>query len=85
MSKFWDKVIKCKHKNLSPHYYETIYCPTPYCGGYEVHCEDCNVYISECGCGYNNSMSGWPERRWRILWHKKEKEAFEIGYGRQLF
>jgi len=65
MTKFWDKVIKCKHKNLNPNYYETIYCPTPYCSGHESHCDDCGVYISKCGCGFNNGMSGWSERRWR--------------------
>jgi len=63
INKFWDKVLKCKHENLNPNYYEDIYCPTPYCSGYETHCLDCGVYISECGCGYNNGMSGWPYRR----------------------
>ena len=63
-NKFWDKVLKCKHENLSPSYCEHISCGTPYCGGSEYHCLDCGIYISECGCGYNNGMSGWSNRRW---------------------
>jgi hypothetical protein len=64
-NKFWEKVDKCKHTNLVPHYYEYVSCPTPECGGSEVRCNDCNVFITKCGCGYNNGMSGWPEKRWR--------------------
>jgi len=64
MSKFWEKVEKCEHKNLNPNYFESISCDTPYCHGSEEHCLDCGVYISKCGCGFNNGMSGWPERRW---------------------
>jgi hypothetical protein len=63
MSDFWDKVEKCNHENLSD-YYKTVSCPTPYCYGYEYHCLDCGVYISKCGCGFNNGMSGWPQERW---------------------
>ncbi len=74
-SKFWEKVDKCKHENLSSCYYEFIYCPTPYCGGRESHCLDCDVYITKCGCGYNNGMSGWPEERWRSLaWSRRKKK-----------
>lgn len=62
---FWKKVEKCKHENLSENYYESVYCGTPYCGGEETHCLDCGVYITKCGCGYCNGMSGWPEKRWR--------------------
>jgi hypothetical protein len=72
MSKFWDKVIKCKHEHLNPNYWEYIYCPTPYCSGHEVHCLDCGVFITKCGCGSNNGMSGWPERRW-IRFEKKKR------------
>lgn len=62
--KFWDKVNKCKH-NINPNYFITIKCGTPYCSGNEVHCLDCHAYIIECGCGFLNGMSGWPEKRWR--------------------
>ncbi len=62
--RFWDKVEACKHENLHPDYYEHIYCDTPYCGGKETHCLDCGVFINKCGCGYNNGMSGWPNKRW---------------------
>lgn len=64
MNKFWEKVKKCKHKNLSSNYCEIIPCGTPCCSGYETHCLDCGVYITQCSCGYNNGMSGWPEKRW---------------------
>lgn len=68
--KFWDKVDKCSHENLSPDYYEGVPCWTPYCGGTEDHCLDCGVFISSCGCGFNNGMSGWSNKRWR----EKEKK-----------
>jgi len=71
MIKFWDKVDKCKHKNMSPDYYEGVYCDTPYCGGWEEHCLDCGVYITRCGCMSNSGMSGWPYRRWRASRRKK--------------
>ena len=67
MNKFWKKVTKCNHKNLSSDYCEPIYCDTPYCGGYEVHCLDCGAYISKCDCGYCNDVSGWPQKRWNNL------------------
>ena len=63
--KFWERVGNCEHKNLSPNYLEYIYCSTPYCSGHEVHCLDCGAYISECGCGCNNGISGWSNKRWR--------------------
>lgn len=65
MNKFCNKVVKCEHKNLSSNCCECIKCETPGCFGYEVHCLDCGVYISKCGCGYCNGLSGWPELRWR--------------------
>lgn len=68
--KFWDKVDKCKHDNLSPIYIENINCWTPYCEGTETHCLDCGVYIIKCGCGFCNGMSGWPEKRWKPIWKK---------------
>jgi len=61
---FWDKVNECKHANLSD-YLVPIYCGTPYCTGMETHCLDCGVYISECGCGADNGMSGWSWKRWK--------------------
>jgi len=64
MNKFWDKVSKCKHKNLSPDYNVGGNCATPYCSWWEDYCLDCGVYITKCGCGFNNGMSGWPYKRW---------------------
>ena len=61
--KFWDKVHKCKHENISPNYFDVINCPTPYCQGDEYHCLDCGVYITVCHCKYMNGMSGWPDKR----------------------
>lgn len=63
MNDFWNKVVKCEHKRLSPNYLEYIPCDTPYCTGYESHCLDCGIYISECGCGSNAGLSGWPYKR----------------------
>ena len=63
MDRFWDKVMACEHKRLSPDYLVPIPCGTPYCDGYESHCLDCGAYISECGCGANNGISGWPHKR----------------------
>ena len=62
-SKFWDKVERCMHQNLSPHFLESIYCMTPYCDGDETHCMDCGVFIQKCGCGFNDGLSGWPVKR----------------------
>lgn len=64
MSNFWDKVYKCKHKNISPNYSPMVYCDTPYCTGHEEHCLDCGVYISDCLCHSNFGYSGWPHKRW---------------------
>ena len=71
MDEFWDKVIKCEHKNLSPEYFAPIYCSTPYCNGEEYHCLDCGVYISDCLCRCNQGMSGWSHKRWKNYWSKK--------------
>lgn len=54
---FWSKVENCKHENVR--------CVTEYCNGHESHCADCGVYIQECGCGFNNGMSGWPKSRYK--------------------
>lgn len=67
---FWDKAVKCKHKNLSPTYSEFINCWTPYCSGCEEYCLDCRVYIVTCGCGFYNGMSGWPDKRHRAVEHR---------------
>jgi len=76
MVKFWDKVLKCTHKNMNPDYCEPIPCWTPYCSGWEEHCLDCGVYITKCGCGFNNGMSGWSDTRWRR--HEKRKRFTKI-------
>ena len=64
MSKFWDKVCECEHKNLYDDYFEYIYCDTPLCSGNETHCKDCGVFIVTCDCMSSNGMSGWSNRRW---------------------
>lgn len=65
--KFWDKVDKCKHNNISQNYCETIDCSNQdiSCFGVETHCLDCGVYIAECACGSESGMSGWSQKRWR--------------------
>jgi len=75
-NKFWDKVLKCEHKNTSKNYCEVVYCGTPYCSGSEYHCLDCGVYFSECRCGAGNGMSGWSAKRWNNLNKKKKKWIF---------
>lgn len=72
METFWKKVHKCKHEPTS-NYLKYIYCDTPYCSCHEWHCRKCGVYISECGCGCNNGMSGWSEKRWKNYNKKKYK------------
>lgn len=61
---FWDKAEKCKHENAYPDYLESINCT---CGGYEFHCKDCGAYVSECRCGEQSGMSGWPHKRHKRL------------------
>ena len=72
---FWNRVSKCEHTNTSPNYLTVFRCDTPYCEVEESHCLDCGVFISKCGCGFSNGMSGWPERRNRNNQHKKRKQA----------
>ena len=72
MSKFWDKALKCEHKNLYPDYLEYINCSTPYCSGSEVHCKSCGVFISSCKCMCNNWMDGWSMSRRRAHEQKIE-------------
>ena len=81
----WNKVEKCKHKNLSPNYLDPIYCGTPYCEGDEVHCLDCGVFISTCGCGSWNGTSGWPNKRWNKLYKRKEVGSKVKAVMRSLF
>jgi hypothetical protein len=79
MSKFWDKVEKCKHENISPDYLGGVSCDTPYCRGKETHCLDCGVFISDCGCGSNDGMSGWSWLRWLRYWRKRERSKHVSG------
>ena len=63
MSDFWDTVEKCDHDNLTDHF-DTFTCSGAYyCDGQEVHCRDCGVFITTCGCGFNNGESGWSRKR----------------------
>lgn len=69
--KFWDKVEKCPHNNLTDHY-EHYSCWTPLCpGASEVHCADCGVYITECPCHSEDGYSGWSHRKYRS-WQRKK-------------
>lgn len=74
LSKFWKKVILCNHEFYGD-YAGYIYCETPYCEGYELHCKKCNAYISKCDCGYCNGVSGWSEKRWINRRKKDEKKV----------
>lgn len=61
MSDFWNKVNNCDHKNFYPEYAYYMTCNTEYCTGVEdYHCKDCGAYITKCGCGFHNTISGWP-------------------------
>jgi hypothetical protein len=79
MNAFWDKVNRCKHENLNPNYLESFGCETPYCGGFEMHCLDCGVYISKCKCGYCSNMSGWPRKRHFTEMRKIAEEIVELA------
>ena len=76
----WEKVSKCKHKNLYNYGHWSL-CSTLYCGSeFEYHCRDCNVFFNECDCGVENGMSGWSYRRWKAFDKKKEeKENVYLG------
>jgi hypothetical protein len=63
MTPFWEKALACKHHNLYPNYLHLFSCDTPYCHGREVHCKDCKAFITSCGCGYNNGVSGWSLKK----------------------
>jgi len=70
---FYDKVLKCKHINLSTNYLDSGSCDTPYCSWYEEHCSDCGAYIVKCGCGFYNSISGWPYKRYKKRTYKNDR------------
>ena len=76
-SLFWNKVDKCKHVNISPSYYKSFTCETPYCIGEETYCLDCKTYISKCGCGFWNGVSGWSQSQWKKYFQKKEGKLFK--------
>lgn len=69
VSKFWDRVEACEHKNLT-NYDVGIGCGTPMCSSGESHCRDCGVYIETCGCMSCNGLYGWSYMR-RKNWHLK--------------
>ena len=60
---FWNRVDRCSHAHISPDYLVSVRCSTPYCDGQEIHCLDCGVFISECGCGAEDGMDGWSNAR----------------------
>jgi hypothetical protein len=72
---FWASVDACDHERLSKTYLVNLYCPTPYCRGQEIHCLDCGAYISSCGCGFLDAVSGWSSARWKKYWSGKLMEA----------
>ena len=74
---FHERVRKCNHKNLSEVYWVTFFCPTPYCSGHESFCLDCLAFISTCGCGFNNEISGWPRERRLRAERRKARAAME--------
>jgi len=74
LNDFWKKVYRCKHK-LSTEYYREWPCETLFCIVHEVHCLKCGVYITHCDCYANDTMSGWPSKRW---------EHYNAGNRRQI-
>jgi len=56
----WKRVNRCKHDWTD--YCKTGPCATPYCSYTELHCRKCGVYRTECGCEFENGMSGEPRR-----------------------
>jgi hypothetical protein len=69
--KFWDKVASCNHE-FCDNYIYYVSCGTPHCQGVEYRCKKCKAYVTECGCGYCNGISGWPEKRYRKMRLKKQ-------------
>jgi len=73
----WDKVEKCKHKNVHENYLASLGCA---CGGCEYHCKDCGVFFSVCDCGEASGVSGYEF--FRQLEYKSEwngKNLVKIG------
>jgi hypothetical protein len=64
VSRFWVSVDQCDHERMSQGYLVDLSCSTPYCRGREEHCLDCGAYISSCGCGHLDGVSGWSKARW---------------------
>lgn len=67
----WIKAMTCKHENI------TDYCVRAcgICGGSEYHCKDCGVFFTDCKCGSNSGMSGWPAKKWKA--HNEGKINFK--------
>ena len=63
--------VPCQHKNLYENYYYGFACWTTYCHAQEVRCKDCGMFITSCGCGFNNGESGWSETRWNKFRRKQ--------------
>jgi hypothetical protein len=71
----------CPHTQLSETYFKSFNCETPYCEGQEVRCKQCGIFITTCGCGYNNSASGWPRKRWNdFIMNKRRMKNFDRRY-----
>ena len=75
--KFWDRVSRCSHKNLSGNYMASLSCSmiNQGCSGpIEEHCLDCGVYIAEDPCGEHAGMSGWSDARWKMYWKNRAEK-----------
>ena len=64
MNSFWIRVHNCSHENIDRDYFDSGVCGTPNCRWVEERCLDCGAYIMKCDCGFCNSISGWPQKRW---------------------
>ena len=73
VNNFWKKVLTCKHE-WDKNYHAYVMCSTPHCFGNEDKCKKCRVYKTTCGCGSNNGLSGWPDRRRRECYTKRAKK-----------
>jgi len=75
----WDKVENCNHEWSS--YYDAGSCPTPYCSWSEKRCEKCGVYEIECGCGFENGLSGESRKKAMRRLMKKQGKEGKNDYG----
>lgn len=75
VSKFWQKVLTCHHE-WDEKYSAYLRCNTEHCSGTERKCKKCRVYSSTCGCGAENGLSGWPERRHQERYDKWARKRF---------